>query len=85
VYKYSETNVMHFLFNLLTTKDLYMFRALLAHPQEALHKRHLAYCMRVMSVGCTRIGVPYARNIPSAVCEGPPEDAQVMLETCRGP
>jgi hypothetical protein len=29
-----------------------MFRALLAHPQEALHIRHLVYCVRVMSVGC---------------------------------
>jgi hypothetical protein len=28
-----------------------MFRALLAHPQEALHKRHLVYCVRVVSVG----------------------------------
>jgi hypothetical protein len=27
-----------------------MFRALLAHPQEALHKRHLVYCVRIMSV-----------------------------------
>jgi hypothetical protein len=27
-----------------------MFRALLAHPQEALHKRPLVYCVRVMSV-----------------------------------
>jgi hypothetical protein len=52
-YQYSETNVMHFLFNLLSIKGLYMFRALLAHPQEALHKPHLVYCMRVMSVGCT--------------------------------
>jgi hypothetical protein len=26
---------MHFLFNLLRIKGLYMFRALLAHPQEA--------------------------------------------------
>jgi hypothetical protein len=50
-----------------------MFRALPGHPQEALHKRRLVYCMRVvswlhkdwsgtlnmmrvMSVGCTRIG-----------------------------
>jgi hypothetical protein len=56
-YQYSETNVMHILFNLLRIKGLYMFRALLAHPQEALRKRHLAYCVRVMSVGCTRIGV----------------------------
>jgi hypothetical protein len=29
-----------------------MFRALLAHPQEAIHKRQLVYCVRVMSVGC---------------------------------
>jgi hypothetical protein len=26
----------------------------------------------------------YARTIPSAVCVTPPEDEQVMLETCRG-
>jgi hypothetical protein len=49
--QYSETNVMHLSFNLLRIKGLYMFRALLAHPQEALHKRHLVYCVRVMSVG----------------------------------
>jgi hypothetical protein len=57
VYQYSETNGIHFLFNLLRIKSLYMFRALLAHPQEALNKRHLVYCVRVMSVGGTRIGV----------------------------
>jgi hypothetical protein len=56
-YQNSETKVMHFLFNLLRIKGLYMFRALLAHPQEVLYKRHLVYCVRVMSVGCTRIGV----------------------------
>jgi hypothetical protein len=33
--QYSETNVMHFLLNLLRIKGLYMFRALLSHPQEA--------------------------------------------------
>jgi hypothetical protein len=58
IYQYSETNVMQFLFSLLRIKDLYMFRALLAHPYEVLHKQHLVYCMRVMSVGCTRAGVP---------------------------
>jgi hypothetical protein len=52
-----ETNVMHFLFGLLRIVGLYVFRALLAHRQEALHKRHLVYCVRVMSVGCTRIEV----------------------------
>jgi hypothetical protein len=34
-----------------------MFRTLLAHLQDALHKQHLVYCVRVMSVGCTRFGV----------------------------
>jgi hypothetical protein len=32
--QYNETNVMHFSFSLLRIKGLYMFRALLAHPQE---------------------------------------------------
>jgi hypothetical protein len=36
VYQYIETNVMHILFNLLRIKGLYMFRALLSHPQKAL-------------------------------------------------
>jgi hypothetical protein len=41
----------------LRIKGLYMFQALIIHPQEALHKLHLVYCMPVMSVGYTRIGV----------------------------
>jgi hypothetical protein len=41
VYQYSETNLMHFLFSLLRIKGLYIFRALLARPHEALHKRQL--------------------------------------------
>jgi hypothetical protein len=57
IHQYSTTNVMHFLFNLLRIKILHMFRALFAHLQEALNKRHLVYCMRVMSVVCTRMGV----------------------------
>jgi hypothetical protein len=58
IFKYGETKVMHFLFNLLTINGRYMFRTLRAHPQQALNKRHLVYCMRVMSVGCTRVKVP---------------------------
>jgi hypothetical protein len=50
VCQYSETNLMHFLFNLLRTKGLYMFRALLAHPQEVLYIRHLVYCVRTCYV-----------------------------------
>jgi hypothetical protein len=56
IFQYSETNVMHFLLSLLRIKGFYTFRALLAQPQEVLHKRHLVYSVHVMSVGCTRIG-----------------------------
>jgi hypothetical protein len=52
-----------------------MFRALLAHPQESLHKRHSVYCMLVISVGSTRIEVfhfnPGAR---------PPDDGNDLLK-----
>jgi hypothetical protein len=63
VYQYNETNVMHFSFNLLRIKGLYMFRALLAHPQELIYKRHLGYCVRVMSVGCFTATVPQPTDI----------------------
>jgi hypothetical protein len=72
-----------------------MFRALHAHPQESLHKRHLVYCVRVMSVGYGTVAVSlqtchsqltlHARSIPNAVCAETPEDEHVMLETCRDP
>jgi hypothetical protein len=42
---------MHFFFSLLRIKGLYMFRALLAHLQGALHKQHVVYCLRCMSDG----------------------------------
>jgi hypothetical protein len=46
-----------------------MFRALLAHPQEALQKRHLVYCVRVMSVGCyTRIEVELVSKTAGLLC-----------------
>jgi hypothetical protein len=73
-----------------------MFPVLLAHLQEVLYRRRLVYCVRVMSVGCTRLewnSVPLqswcskqtklARNITSAVGAAIPEDEQVMLEICR--
>jgi hypothetical protein len=71
-----------------------MFRALLAHPQEVLHKEHLVNCVRIMPVACGTVAVKlqptprqltlYALNIPTAVGDASPEDEQVMLETCRG-
>jgi hypothetical protein len=57
VHQYNEANVMHILFSLLRINGLYMYRALLAHRQEALHRQQLAYCVHVMSVGCTRVKV----------------------------
>jgi hypothetical protein len=36
--RYSEIKVVHFLLNFLRIKNLYMFLALLAHPQKALHQ-----------------------------------------------
>jgi hypothetical protein len=83
VYQYSETNVMHFLFSLLRNKGLYIFRALLAHPQEMLHKRNLVYCVCVMSDGCYQgWSVTQFHSNPD-VCAAPTEDEQVMLETCK--
>jgi hypothetical protein len=74
---------MYFLLNLLRIKGLYMFRALFSHPQEALHKRNLIYCVRVMSVGCHQdwSGTGETRNIPSVVFSAPPDNKQVMIET----
>jgi hypothetical protein len=82
IYQYSETNVRHILLNLLWIKDLYIFRALLAHLPKALHKRDLVYYVRVMSVGCYQ---GWSGTTRSIFCAAPPEDEQLMLETCRGP
>jgi hypothetical protein len=40
-----------------------MFRSLLTHPQEVLHKRPLVYCVRVMSVGCTKVEVELIHGV----------------------
>jgi hypothetical protein len=54
VYQDNETNVMHFSFNLLRIQSLYMFRALLAHPQEVLDILH-AYNVSWLCHGCSEI------------------------------
>jgi hypothetical protein len=53
-----------------------MLRALLAHPQEALQ-------LAAAGFWCIQL-IQHARNIPSAVYVAPPEDEQVMHETCEG-
>jgi hypothetical protein len=81
-----------FVIQFIDHQSLYMFRALLAHPQEVLHKQHLVYCISIISVGCVTVAVKqchsqltlYARIIPNVFCVAPTEDKQVMLETCRG-
>jgi hypothetical protein len=57
-----------------------MFRALLAHPLEALHRLHLGYIACVV-YQLAAPGLEFHSN-PGAT---PPEDEQVMLETCRSP
>jgi hypothetical protein len=68
-----------------------MFPALLAQPQEVLHKRHLVYCVRIMSVGCGIVMQPchsqltlFESSIPNAACATPPEHEKVTLETYNG-
>jgi hypothetical protein len=52
-----------------------MFRALLAHPQEALNKRYFGI-LRVYNVSWLWHGC--------RLTAAPPDDDQVMLETCTG-
>jgi hypothetical protein len=74
-----------------------MFRALFAHPREVLKKRRLIYCLRI-SVGFGTVAVAVAVAVvtmpqPTDIIHThytecrlwlPPEDEQVLLETCRG-
>jgi hypothetical protein len=54
-----------------------MFRALLAHLQEALHSG-------TWYIACVLCQLAAPGFIPSAACVSPPEDEQVILETCTG-
>jgi hypothetical protein len=81
--QHNETNVMHFSFNLLRIKGLYMFRTLPAQPQESLHRRHSVPCAYVCNCATTNwhythaiYQMPFLKRLL--------EDEQVMLETCRG-
>jgi hypothetical protein len=62
-YQYNGTNVVHFSSSLFRIKGLYMFRALLAHPQEALHKRHLV-CILFAYVSWLWHGCCFTATVP---------------------
>jgi hypothetical protein len=66
--QYIETNVMYFLFNLLRIKGLYMFRALLSHPQEALHVTFgvLRVLCQLAAPGCSQLAL-HTCSIPNAI------------------
>jgi hypothetical protein len=85
---------MHFLFSLLRIKSLYMFRALLAHPQEVLHSDtwYIACVLYQLAAARTEVELvswlqptEITRTQYTNVALAPPEDEQVMLETGRGP
>jgi hypothetical protein len=66
------------------SRGLYMFRALLAHPQEALHNG-IWYTAWGELQPCHSQLTLYARNISNAVCAVPPRVEWIMLETYRDP
>jgi hypothetical protein len=80
--QYTENNRMHFHSTSLRIKAPTCFEH--THTQEELNKRHVVYCVCIMSVGCNTGAVKlqpchsqltlYASNTPNAVCGAPPED-----------
>jgi hypothetical protein len=84
--------VIHFSYSLLRIKGLYIFRALLAHPEvpDIISMQYTKCRLCSTSGGWASTLQPYhsqltyACNIPNAVCGASPEDEQVMLEKCRG-
>jgi hypothetical protein len=50
-----------------------------------LYFNRISYVLMTMYISIYIYILISARNIPSNVCVTPPEDRQVMLETCRGP
>jgi hypothetical protein len=72
-----------------------MFRSLFSHNQEALHTQQLVYFVSITSAGCCQ-----GSRIPTLVAASrhnthkqhmqivgyavPPDDEQVVLETCTG-
>jgi hypothetical protein len=63
-----------------------MFRAILAHFQEALYKQQLVYYVRFVCVVTSNPGssqqTQHARSVPIVGCAARPKDEQLVLKTC---
>jgi hypothetical protein len=60
-----------------------MFRALLVHPQKALHKQHLVYCLRIR-LAVARLQWPlHVSNITCSSSGGPTQTAFGILRACN--
>jgi hypothetical protein len=93
MYQYNETNVKHYSFSLLRIKGLYLHASSTTclssgvAAQTAfgiLHAYKVSWMWLWKQQPCHIQLILYVCNIPNAVCEAPPEDEKVMLETCRG-
>jgi hypothetical protein len=73
----NKTYVMHFLFDLLRINTFTCYEKYLL----ILRRRRTSETW-YFNPGAANW--QHARSIPSAACLSPPEDEQVMLETCRG-
>jgi hypothetical protein len=97
VYQCNKTNVMHFSFSLLRIKGPVHVSSITCSSLGGVTQTAFGI-LRAYNVSCsavarlqfhfnrtTALQLTYARHIRNAVCSVPPEDEQVMLETCRGP
>jgi hypothetical protein len=81
-HQYNENNVTHFSLNLLKIKDLCTFQALLAGPQEALHKRHSVYCVCIFCVPRTLVAFYQLQRAPTLPeCRGIPTESAASRPT----
>jgi hypothetical protein len=70
---------MHIVFSLLRNKDLYMFRVLLDHSQEALHNKHLVRLQFHRNRATDNWHYTHA-IYQNTFCAAPPEGERVMPE-----
>jgi hypothetical protein len=60
------------------------FMSTMTNQYNQTNVMYLSFTVAVSLQPCHSHLTLYARTIPNSVCVAPPEDEQVMLETCRG-